>query len=428
MAGSFVQRGEPACLSKWARAEMALRCGADAVFELPALFAVRPADAFALGGVGVLDGLGIDALSFGSEDAELPRRIAALKRVESAEFSARVRENLAAGMSHARAWGAAAAEALGVEAERINAPNTVLGAEYLRAVEALGSRMEIAIVPRRGAYHDAALPAGRRAAARRTAPQPAAVTPLPARFASATAIRAALREGRVEEALAFVPRTGARVPRVRRDNARADDLLLARLRAMTEAEIAALPGVGEGLERRVRRLAGAAPSREALLDALKCKRYTRARLSRLLVHALLGVTEALVQRHPLPEYARLIGLREDARPLMGELSRRARLPSSPIPPSLPETRSSPSNAAPPICARCSATVPTSAKPTRDSRTSSCARDGRARKATPPPTKSAERRLMAAPGILFPLACALQAKRCLIRFAKARHSPFSGGSP
>ena len=105
-----------------------------------------------------------------------------------------------------------------------------------------------------------------------------------------------------------------------------DDLLLARLRAMTEAEIAALPGVGEGLERRVRRLAGAAPSREALLDALKCKRYTRARLSRLLVHALLGVTEALVQRHPLPEYARLIGLREDARPLMGELSRRARLP------------------------------------------------------------------------------------------------------
>ncbi len=325
MAGSFVQRGEPACLSKWARAEMALRCGADAVFELPALFAVRPADAFALGGVGVLDGLGIDALSFGSEDAELPRRIAALKRVESAEFSARVRENLAAGMSHARAWGAAAAEALGVEAERINAPNTVLGAEYLRAVEALGSRMEIAIVPRRGAYHDAALPAGA-APPREDCSATAAVTPLPARFASATAIRAALREGRVEEALAFVPAPARAFLASAGTMHAPDDLLLARLRAMTEAEIAALPGVGEGLERRVRRLAGAAPSREALLDALKCKRYTRARLSRLLVHALLGVTEALVQRHPLPEYARLIGLREDARPLMGELSRRARLP------------------------------------------------------------------------------------------------------
>ena len=50
MAGHFTQRGEPAIYSKWRRAEMALRAGADAVFELPALFAVRSADAFAGGG------------------------------------------------------------------------------------------------------------------------------------------------------------------------------------------------------------------------------------------------------------------------------------------------------------------------------------------------------------------------------------------
>ena len=46
MTGSFVQRGEAACLSKWTRAEMALRSGADAVFELPALYAIRTADVF----------------------------------------------------------------------------------------------------------------------------------------------------------------------------------------------------------------------------------------------------------------------------------------------------------------------------------------------------------------------------------------------
>ena len=40
MDGSYTQRGTAACLSKWERARMALRCGADAVFELPALFAV----------------------------------------------------------------------------------------------------------------------------------------------------------------------------------------------------------------------------------------------------------------------------------------------------------------------------------------------------------------------------------------------------
>ena len=63
MTGSFVQRGEAACLSKWTRAEMALRSGADAVFELPALYAIRTADVFARGGVAILSGIGADVLS-----------------------------------------------------------------------------------------------------------------------------------------------------------------------------------------------------------------------------------------------------------------------------------------------------------------------------------------------------------------------------
>ena len=49
LGGNFTQRGEPAMLSKWTRARMALLCGADAVFELPAPFAVRTADFFARG-------------------------------------------------------------------------------------------------------------------------------------------------------------------------------------------------------------------------------------------------------------------------------------------------------------------------------------------------------------------------------------------
>ena len=90
--------------------------------------------------------------------------------------------------------------------------------------------------------------------------------------------------------------------------------------------LSALPGVAEGLERRIFRCAAAASTREELLDALKCKRYTRARLSRILACALLGLTNALAERHPEPEYARLMGMRRDARPLLSELKRRAKLP------------------------------------------------------------------------------------------------------
>lgn len=307
MAGSYVQRGEAASLSKWARAEAALRCGADAVFELPALFAVRSADAFARGGVGVLDGLGVDALSFGCETTRLQtiEALAELREHEPEALSDAVRRGLAEGKSHARARGEAVAAMLGMEPEALNAPNLVLAAEYVRQLRRRSSAMEIAVVPRAGDYHDADVRAP---------------------FASATAVRAALAEGRKEEALAAVPEAAREILSRAGSMHAPDDLLLWRLRQTSEAELAALPGVAEGLERRIFRCAAVASTREELLDALKCKRYTRARLSRILACALLGLTNALAERHPEPEYARLMGMRRDARPLLSELKRRAKLP------------------------------------------------------------------------------------------------------
>ena len=307
MAGSYVQRGEAACLSKWARAEAALRCGADAVFELPALFAVRSADAFARGGVGVLDGLGVDALSFGCETTRLQtiEALAELREHEPEALSDAVRRGLAEGKSHARARGEAVAAMLGMEPEALNAPNLVLAAEYVRQLRRRSSAMEIAVVPRAGDYHDADVRAP---------------------FASATAVRAALAEGRKEEALAAVPEAAREILSRAGSMHAPDDLLLWRLRQTSEAELSALPGVAEGLERRILRCASGASTREELLDALKCKRYTRARLSRILACALLGLTNALAERHPEPEYARLMGMRRDARPLLSELKRRAKLP------------------------------------------------------------------------------------------------------
>ena len=68
MSGSFTQRGVPALLSAHARAEMALRCGADIVLQMPYAFSVREAEYFALGGVYILHALGcVTHLSFGAE-------------------------------------------------------------------------------------------------------------------------------------------------------------------------------------------------------------------------------------------------------------------------------------------------------------------------------------------------------------------------
>ncbi|MDD6062343.1 MAG: nucleotidyltransferase family protein, partial [Oscillospiraceae bacterium] len=65
MSGNFVQRGEAAILSKWARAEAAVRCGVDLVLELPLYWAASGAQNFAFGAVSTLSHLGcVQSLSF----------------------------------------------------------------------------------------------------------------------------------------------------------------------------------------------------------------------------------------------------------------------------------------------------------------------------------------------------------------------------
>lgn len=305
MDGHFTQRGEPTPWSKWARARMALACGADAVFELPALFALRTADAFARGGVAILGGLGIDFLSFGSEsdNMALLRSLAALRAEEPEDVSRRMREKLDAGMSHARARGEAVSEALGVAYEAINRPNLILAAEYLRAIDALHMDVRPVAVRRRGDYNDATL----------------------GEYASAAAIRAAFARGEADAALAAMP--AAARPYAAPDALHPmDDMLIHRLRGMTLEQMAALPDAGEGLEHRLYAACRETGSRETLLNAMKCKRYTRARLSRLLAHALLGMDRALIEANPLPTCARLLGARADADALLRELKSRSTLP------------------------------------------------------------------------------------------------------
>lgn len=300
MSGHFTQRGEAAILSKWARTEMALRCGADAVFELPALFAVRDAQRFARGGVALLSGLGVVThLGFGSETGDLD----ALLTMAKVEGDLRaIREGLSRGMTLARARG----EAIGLSG---GAPNDTLAIEYLRALAAQDSAMQPVTIARAGSgYHDASL------------------GPL----ASATAIRAALARGedvyeampapayallaRVLEAGAVQQPDGLDVP------------LLALLRTMPPEALAQIADVGEGLENRLARLAQDATDRTGLLRLAKCKRYTWSRLSRVLTQALLGITKPLAAAYPLPTYARLLGFRRDAQPLMSAIRAQAALP------------------------------------------------------------------------------------------------------
>lgn len=311
MSGAFTQRGEPALIDKWTRARMALHGGADLVVELPAVFALRTADHFARGGVELLGQLGVDGLSFGCETGSL-RALSEMSRAlseEPPELTEEIRKRLQEGKSHARARGEALAKFLKLPPDLVNAPNTVLALEYLKANRALEKPMKVLVVKRTSDYHSQEMHT----------------------LASASAIRAAIYGGRDQEAFDAMPETSAALIREGgrekiANPAALDNLLLYRLRALDAAQIAALPDVSEGLEMRVKKLSGVAPDREALLAALKCKRYTMARLSRLCAHALLGMDKALTDSVIRPPYARVLGFRDRARPLLREISTHSQIP------------------------------------------------------------------------------------------------------
>lgn len=155
MSGDFVQRGSPAVYSKFARAEAAVRCGADLVLELPLPWSLSSAEGFARGAVGLLGSLGVVThLSFGSECGELDP----LQRVAEALLDPLLGEDLRAelrsGIPFAAARQQAVARRVGALAELLQAPNNILAVEYLKAIYDQRLELHPLTVLRTGAQHD----------------------------------------------------------------------------------------------------------------------------------------------------------------------------------------------------------------------------------------------------------------------------------
>ncbi len=312
MSSVFTQRGDAALLSPADRAKMALSCGADAVFSLPAAWAVRDAEHFALGGVSVLAGLGCNAISFGTEVTNLPLMQEIARRLETPapEFDEAVRTRMTGGLPYPAALSAAMETALPGAAALLDTPNSTLAICYLRAMLRLNAQMDVVPVQRIGSYHDASLG-----------------DTLP----SATAIRAAYQQGDWRAIRAAMPEKAFAILRAAEEQGRIhrpgslDAALLYRLRTMSAEDYAALPDVSEGVENRLSAAAQTALTREDLLLSAKTRRYPYARLSRLATHALWGLTGSDLPQDGLSA-AWLLGFRKEQRVLLSELSARAALP------------------------------------------------------------------------------------------------------
>lgn len=291
MSGSFTQRGDAACLSRFDRAELALAAGADLVALLPVSFACASAERFARGGVAILKALGCTRLCFGSESGDCAALARIAEGLERREYPHLLQEALSTGCSYAAAREAALGRLIGPEAALVRSPNDLLGVEYLRALA--GSRIHPCPIRRVGAPHNSEDSSGP--------------------VVSASAIRTLLKEGQREEALIRLPEPSAALLSARMEEGsapasleRCGAALLSLLRQSGPEDFARLPDVSEGLEHRLARAARTATSPEDFCRQVKTKRYAHARIRRILLWRWLGLTRE--DCPPTPAFLQVLGM------------------------------------------------------------------------------------------------------------------------
>ena len=331
MSGDFVQRGEAAVFSKYARAEAACRSGADLVVELPLPWALASAEGFARGAAAMLAELGAEVLSFGCETEERPSGSSAPERektdpdAETAAAQVRLREleqtadlftspgfteavlqrlKTEPEQNFAAARQACAEIKLGKALPFLQQPNSILALEYLKAIRELRLPLVPMVIPRRGAGHDER-----------------GENPIP----SASELRDRLRGGRGTEG--FVPleakeifRREEREGRAVLDAGEQGRLLMARLRWLKEEDFRNLPDAGDGLGNRLYAAVQGAVCFDDILRAAATRRYPLSRIRRLCLCAALGIPAGAAAGKP--PFARILALNERGRSILRDAQER----------------------------------------------------------------------------------------------------------
>lgn len=346
MSGDYVQRGTPALLPKHVRAEMALRCGADLVLEMPVSVSTASAEAFAMGGVSMLDGLHIvDSLCFGSEYGEVSAlmELAEILVEEPEEYRQLLKEFLSNGLSFPSARCQALTEyfrnphnftgddfdgvltpLLNQIVQILNSPNNILGIEYCKALLRLKSNIKPVTLKRQGmGYHETLA---------ETDDSDRFSCTDGNTFASASAIRELLKATLTPETIS---RIASQVPdeislllasSLQRNGFLTEDALDPLLSYCILKENAdsfcSYLDVSRDLAERIMNRSNELNGFLQAASFLKTKELTQSRIQRALLHIILGIREVPAT---VP-YARVLGFRRESSTLLKEIKDSSSIP------------------------------------------------------------------------------------------------------
>lgn len=302
MSGNFLQRGEPALVSKWQRTKMALLNGVDIVLELPYCYATQKAETFANGAVSILDAAGTSFLCFGSESGDITSFLQTIDylEVEQRTFNEKIKQYIDTGVSYPKALSLAFQQLPDSEKYLdLAMPNNILGLEYIKAIKHQKSNVIPMTIPRKSAnYHDQDFSS--------------------ATIASATSIRKAIFTDSNEKSAIdqYVPEP---TKQLLKEYLRSNQVfhqwenywsyLQFRLIQASPEELREIYEMEEGLENRLLSAVREANTFHEFMQKIKTKRYTWTRLQRLCVHILTNTKkEEMVLSSEKASYLRLLGM------------------------------------------------------------------------------------------------------------------------
>jgi predicted nucleotidyltransferase len=306
MSGHFLQRGEPALVSKWSRTKMALEAGVDVVIELPYSFATQHAEFFSRGAISLLDAIGCESFCFGSEDGDIDTFEKTVLFIEAnrKKYNTYISEFIQEGTSYPSAL-AKAFQMLGSGDSVIDLskPNNILGFHYMEARNQIHSSLKAYTITRESAgYHDEHF----------SSPS----------IASATSIRKNIFSSEGDNKIdSYLPSTS--VDQLSQYQLEYGGFhrwenywtfLQYKLLSSSKEELKEIYEIEEGIENRMIEFVKSSTSFEEFMVKLKTKRYTWTRLQRMLLHVLTNTNkEEMRSRHNSPRYIRLLGMNKTGR-------------------------------------------------------------------------------------------------------------------
>lgn len=323
ISGDFLQRGEPAIVSKWTRTQMALQSGIDLVVELPYVFAVGKADVFARGAIAILDQLGVNQLFFSSESGRIEPFLNTLTLIHDHQdsYDDQLKAALDKGISYPNAHAAAyrhVAQEYKQDLVDLSQPNNSLGFHYIKAIWQRKSTIVPMTVQRKEAGHNDYN------------------FETHTSIASASSIRLhLLQNGSLSAIQNKIPAHVLDTMKKSQDNNLFGDwerffpFLKYKLLSSKRERLEQIYEMEEGIESRLIACIRKAQTFQEFISAVKTKRYTWARLQRLSAHILTDTLKddaKMLAAYGEPDYVRLLGMSQKGQAYLSQIRKKTSIP------------------------------------------------------------------------------------------------------